>query len=150
MKTGIHLMLSDARGVYIPRDFVQGINLEVWQGISAWAREACDKGPDDNPDYWDAWSDILDNAKRIDADGNSWFLLQDGDLWVYCVELMTIREKLDFGFDVDWIAEAETAIENETDEAYDYCHSVGQIFENVSHMTWFRKGLADYLKTESE
>ena len=40
-------------------------------------------GPDyeTNPHYWEAWDAVTSNAK-IEADGKTGFLWQDGDLWV--------------------------------------------------------------------
>jgi len=41
---------------------------------------------------------ILNNARYTDKNGNVWRLMQDGDLWAYCFELMTDEEKENFGF----------------------------------------------------
>jgi len=30
----VEILLSDARGIYIPRDFIQGFDLTKWYGIS--------------------------------------------------------------------------------------------------------------------
>lgn len=87
----VALLLSDARGQYIPRDFVQGFDLSKWTGISDYAAETCSNPEADG--YWDAWEDILDNATHTDADGNVFRLMQNGDLWAYCVERMTIEEQ---------------------------------------------------------
>ena len=41
--TGVHILLSDARGIYIPRDFIDDIFYDIgesksWKGISEGAR----------------------------------------------------------------------------------------------------------------
>jgi hypothetical protein len=78
------LLLNDARGVYIPRDFAQlwspaerirrvsGVSDDVWPILEA--------GPD-NRDYWDTWLDVCDSA-TVHANGVEYFLSQDGDLWL--------------------------------------------------------------------
>jgi hypothetical protein len=76
------LWLSDARGVYIPRDFatsfvdrgkvVSGVPMTYWQTL--------ENGPDDEQ-YWETWARVLDTA--IVSDGKTTFTLhQDGDLWL--------------------------------------------------------------------
>lgn len=108
-KSGIVHLLSDARGIYIPRDFVESFSIEckeedkesakagkAWQGISA--QSVIDCQDPDNEWYWDSWIDILDRAYWLDENGNKWSLLQDGDLWAYCFDLMTDEEKQNFGF----------------------------------------------------
>jgi hypothetical protein len=47
-------------------------------------------------EYWDAWTDVCDNASYTDSDGYIWNLHQDGDLWAICQELMTDEEYLGF------------------------------------------------------
>ena len=94
----VQLLLSDARGIYIPRDFVQDFDLQAW-GIDpeSWAAQTCQ-----NPDaegYWDAWNDITDKAQFTDAHGDTFTLYQDGDLWAICYERMTDEEKANFGFE---------------------------------------------------
>lgn len=76
------LWLSDARGVYIPRDFakcfvdrdkaVQGVKADDWAILEA--------GPD-HEHYWDVWTDVLDNATVTDGT-TVCRLHQDGDLWL--------------------------------------------------------------------
>lgn len=99
----IELLLSDARGVYIPRDFMQSFDLSKW-GLSEDASliekslrypyPICEN-------YWDVWQSVLDNA-FFEKDGYTWCLYQDGDLFAICDELMTDSEKLEFyGEDYD-------------------------------------------------
>lgn len=93
----VELLLSDARGVYIPANFIEMFDLTSWNlDSNSWAVKECqDK---DNENYWDAWNNILDNA-YMEKDGHTWRLHQDGDLWAICYELMTDEEKTNFGFD---------------------------------------------------
>jgi hypothetical protein len=94
----VTLLLSDSRGVYIPRDFVNGFDLTKWSGINDSDVETC-QNPE-NEWYWDAWISILDNAKFVADDGRVFTLHQDGDLWALCYDSMTDEEKTNFGFEV--------------------------------------------------
>lgn len=87
----IELLLSDARGIYIPRDFTQICDLKAWhiKGV----KRALSKPENEN--YWDTWQHVLDNA-YFTKDGYTWRLYQDGDLFAICDELMTDNEKLEF------------------------------------------------------
>ena len=96
----IELLLSDARGAYIPRDFVEGFDVTQW-GLDpeSWEVQRCASGPEVE-DYWDAWEQILSNAEFRRHEGHHvWRLHQDGDLWAVCYELMTDEEKRNFGFE---------------------------------------------------
>lgn len=100
----VTLILSDARGVYIPRDFVTdnyneiaGDHCAAW-GIKPEDAEILASGPD-HEFYWETWDDVLQNAKYTDKDGNTYFLSQDGDLWALCYDRMTDEEKRNFGMD---------------------------------------------------
>lgn len=119
------LLLSDARGIYIPRDFAQdfrfagmdGLTEEspnVVKGCSPEDVETCRKGPDEEW-YWEAWDSILNNAEWTDEEGNRYTLHQDGDLWALCSELMTKEEKENFGFDTSDMEDEEE--DGETPEA---------------------------------
>ena len=94
----VELLLSDARGQHIPRDFVECFNLADW-GIDpeSWAAQTCAAGPEEEG-YWDAWDTILNNAEYKEG-AHVWRLHQDGDLWALCDELMSDEEKSNFGFD---------------------------------------------------
>lgn len=82
-KPELMLWLSDARGVYIPRDFAQsfadrakhvsGVDDETWAIL--------EHGPD-HEHYWDAWSDVCDGATVIDDNGHKFRVYQDGDCWL--------------------------------------------------------------------
>jgi len=93
----VEILLSDARGIYIPRDFIQGFDLTKWYGISESDVEIL-QDPD-NEFYWDAWKNILNNAEYKHSDGRVFTLHQDGDLWLICYDHMTDEEKSNFGFD---------------------------------------------------
>lgn len=69
------LLLSDARGIYIPRDFTTNFDLNVWH-IDNKFKEL----DPDNEFYWDDWQEILDNAFAFER-GVKWYLYQDGDLF---------------------------------------------------------------------
>jgi hypothetical protein len=76
------LWLSDARGVYIPRDFassfidrdkhVSGVSADQWAILE-----------DPNHEwYWEAWDEVLNNAVVTDNDGGKYSVHQDGDCWL--------------------------------------------------------------------
>jgi len=98
----VTLILSDARGVYIPRDFATDNYNEIavdhcaaW-GISKEDASILASGPD-HEFYWETWDDVLNYAKYTDEKGNEYCLSQDGDLWALCYDRMTDEEKRNFG-----------------------------------------------------
>lgn len=101
------LILSDARGIYIPRDFLTDNYNEIAEAhCSAWhlTEENKDHWLDAiNPDsdwYWEAWEWVLDNAYFIEEKtGKKYTLYQDGNLWGICYDAMTDEEKQNFGFE---------------------------------------------------
>jgi hypothetical protein len=93
----IQLLLSDARGIYIPRAFTQTCKIDKFTGITEENIQECSNP--DNEGYWDAWQEILDNAKYTHDDGREFTLHQDGDLWLICVDKLTPEERENFGFD---------------------------------------------------
>lgn len=105
MQATIHI-LSDARGIYIPRDFltdshgaVAREHCEAWGLTSdneSWWVDATDP---DSECYWDAWDWVLDHARFTTQDGDVYHLHQDGGLWGLCHARMTDEEKANFGFD---------------------------------------------------
>ena len=104
--SAVILILSDARGVYIPRDFVTGDSNEVekshcekW-GIKPDDAEILAAGPD-HEFYWETWDSVLDEAEFTDDKGNKYRLYQDGDLWGICYDRMSMEERRNFGFDID-------------------------------------------------
>ena len=101
----VTLILSDAHGVYIPRDFVcDDYNELAKEYCEAWHIRPGDAEILQNPEhefYWGTWDDVLQYAYFEDAEGNRYTLHQDGDLWGLCVSRMTDEEKRNFGFDSD-------------------------------------------------
>lgn len=97
----IELLLDGARGIYIPQNFVEcclaspdNIN-EGWD----FAENAADilrQGPD-HEEYWEAWDYMLDSCV-FRKDGFVWelFLGPGGDLFAYCFEKMSIRERIEW------------------------------------------------------
>lgn len=90
--SGIEILLSDSRGVFIPQAFADQFDAQSW----GFAEDDADlvtlrNGPDAEW-YWDAWDAIVQRALYTDANGNRWFLSQDGDLFAYCEALMTDEE----------------------------------------------------------
>ena len=102
----VTFILSDARGIYIPRDFIcDDYNDVAIEHCKAWGLTEdnkeywIDAADPDSDWYWEAWDWILSNAEYIDADGNKYFLHQDGDLWGLCFDRMTEEEKQNFGLE---------------------------------------------------
>lgn len=99
-------ILSSARGIFIPRDFltdsyndVNKKHCEAW-GLTEENKPYWKGATDtDNDDYWECWNWVLDNAEYRTEDGDVYQLHQDCDLWVICFEKMTDEEKENFGFD---------------------------------------------------
>lgn len=101
--SAVSLLLDDCRGIYIPRDFVEGFRINedqapTWKVEDLEAIEIC-KDPE-HEYYWDAWQDILDNA-TFTENGNTWCLYQDGAVWALCPELMDDEEKQNWGYSDD-------------------------------------------------
>lgn len=102
----VTLILSDCRGIYIPRDFI----CDSWGEIAtehcaAWGLTEANsnmwRGAADPESfhYWDDWQWVLDNAKYTDSQNNVYMLYQDGDLWGLCPERMTEEEKINFNLE---------------------------------------------------
>lgn len=88
---GCQLLLSDVRGIYIPRDFAEGFDLNAWHinfDVSALS------DPDSDL-YWDTWQRVLNEAYLLKGE-HTFTLWQEGDLWAICPKLMTELEQLHF------------------------------------------------------
>ena len=96
--SGINHLLSDARGQYLPQNFIECYSASKW-GVTDEDAETLLAGPGQEW-YWETWDDVLSYATFTDESGNVWRLYQDGDLFALCDELMTLEEKMNFGFDV--------------------------------------------------
>lgn len=86
--SGVQILVSDHHGIYVPQVFVEN---HSWSGIVVEDYDIVSRGPEAEY-YWDAWSDILNDAFHNDKDGNTWRLYQDGDLFAYCEQLMDDEE----------------------------------------------------------
>jgi len=75
--TYTEIFLDSARGVFIPQNFAEIINVKDWTGIKAEDLNVLRAGPDAEF-YWDAWASVLDHAETRDGR----VLHQDGDLWL--------------------------------------------------------------------
>lgn len=84
-------LLDSAHGQYIPQSFVELYNADEW-GISEEDAEILLSGPD-HEWYWETWEEVLNSAEFTDNNGNKYCLHQDGDLWAYCIERMTLEEQ---------------------------------------------------------
>jgi hypothetical protein len=82
MPAGSILLLSDARGVYIPRDFINEVRPECLSGVKEGDRMILEKGPD-HEWYWEAWDAVLNDARVTDhSTGIVYTVHQDGDCWL--------------------------------------------------------------------
>lgn len=104
----VNLILSDARGIYIPRNFLtDNQNQIAWEHCKAWGLTESNSlhwimaADPDREFYWEDWEWILNNAKYTDKEGNGYYLYQDGDLWGLCYDKMTNEEKETFGMEVE-------------------------------------------------
>lgn len=79
-------LICSAHGIFIPKFFAQSIKRPDY--VPEWAWENCLNGPEvfeDQADYWDAWSEILDTFQyeKFGPGGSTerYFLdYDDGDL----------------------------------------------------------------------
>jgi hypothetical protein len=109
MMDAVNLILSDARGIYIPRDFLtDGQNQIAWEHCAAWGLTRLNTQhwvmatDPESEFYWEDWEWILANARYLDKKtGDIYYLHQDGDLWGLCYEKMTNKEKENFGLEVE-------------------------------------------------
>lgn len=87
----IELLLSDTRGIYIPRDFlsIQNIcNKDGTEITDTNVLEALEglKDPD-GEHYWDDWCTVCDDVYVFSKDTDDVYLLyQDGDLFAISVD----------------------------------------------------------------
>jgi hypothetical protein len=68
--------------------------MSAYDGLSAWDVATC--ADPDNEGYWDASVSILNSATLTTTEGYKYRLHQDGDLWLYCEELMDDEEYHNF------------------------------------------------------
>jgi len=91
----IEFLLSDARGIYIPRDFFQGFDLEKW---NLKGEDLTALNDPENENYWDVWDHVLNKA-YFEIDGKKYHLYHDGDLLAVAYDHLTDEEKDNLGFD---------------------------------------------------
>lgn len=92
------ILLSDSRGIYIPRDAVDFLTNGKWSGFDP--EDLKHLSDPENEQYWEAWDLICNNARFIDDQGNEWVLYQNGDLFtIPPIESMSIQTVLDFYYD---------------------------------------------------
>lgn len=94
MSNGLKLLLNSARGVFIPRDFVEDFDLTKFKGIDQTDVEVLHDPM--HPEYWEAWHNVLQDAVYTDDEGFEWYLWQDGDLWMFCEVRMSDEEYENF------------------------------------------------------
>lgn len=90
MSDGIKLLADSARGIYIPQ-YAESALCDGWVNWDNETRAILACGPE-NPEYWDAWCEVLDRLEYTDNAGNVWRLYQDDDLFAVCSELLTDSE----------------------------------------------------------
>ena len=76
------LFLTDARGVYIPRDFATSVVRECVTGVTDDQWKVLETGPD-HEWYWETWDTVEQNAVIKDPVSKvNYTLYQDGDVWL--------------------------------------------------------------------
>ena len=73
------LYLSDARGIYLPRDFARIVRRELVSGVTDEDWAVLESGPD-HEHYWDTWDSVLGCAS-LTVGGVTYTFDQDGDLF---------------------------------------------------------------------
>jgi hypothetical protein len=92
----IEILLNDTRGVYIPRDFVQGFDMEAWHITDQ--DMINDLQEPENEWYWESWESLMNNAYFVDSEGMTWRLYQEGDLFALSDELTENEHNERFGY----------------------------------------------------
>ena len=93
--SNIEILLSDARGIYIPRDFYEGFDLEKWH---LKGEDLTALNDPENENYWDVWQHVL-NTAHFEIDGKKYSLYQEGDLLAIAYDHLSDEEKYNLGFD---------------------------------------------------
>ena len=75
------LYASDRHGIYIPQYFSESIKPECISGVSDEDVAILLAGPN-HEHYWDAWDVVCNNATLTDSNGVTFYIWQDGDLWL--------------------------------------------------------------------
>lgn len=77
----MELLCDSHHGVYIPQIMINRLVDAGWENITQEQMDDLNTGPYNCEWYWDSWDMVLNNARYMDDDGETWFLHQDGDLW---------------------------------------------------------------------
>ena len=75
------LYASDRHGIYIPQYFAESIKPDCLSGVSGEDMASLLAGPG-HEFYLDAWCCVCSTAKITDSNGVTYYLWQDGDLWL--------------------------------------------------------------------
>jgi len=76
----INCIIDGQCGIHIPQWFAEKFDLSKWSGINADDIDIIKSGSDHEL-YWEAWDEVMSDAKYIDDYGITWTLYQDGDLF---------------------------------------------------------------------
>ena len=74
------LLLTDARGIYAPRDFATSVDHSRVTGVTVAMWDILQEGPD-HDEYWDVWAEVLNDAE-VTGHGTVYTVHQDGDVWL--------------------------------------------------------------------
>jgi hypothetical protein len=74
----IKLLIDEAAGIYIPRNFYENFDFASW---NLKGDDFLELSSPDNEHYWEAWDDLLRQAEHHDYEGRVWTLHQDGSLF---------------------------------------------------------------------
>mgnify|MGYP000418609127 CR=1 FL=1 len=96
MVQGLILFSDSSRGITIPQFFAKSVQRNYVYGINEEDLDWFLSNDVDHIEYWDRWDEILNNCYIQDHDNNTWYLSQDGDLWLFNEEAMTEEEKENF------------------------------------------------------
>jgi len=91
----IVLLFSDARGIYIPRDFA---DTDIAKKHLS-AEDLASLSDPDHEHYWETWDEVCEMT-FTDNKGKQWTLHQDGDLWA-------IPEGLEWDDETGWFKNAD-------------------------------------------
>jgi len=75
------LLLTDAHGVYIPRDFTISVGRENVLNVTDEDWAVLKAGPD-SEGYWDVWLEVCERAVVVDDKGMKYHVYQEGDCWL--------------------------------------------------------------------
>ena len=84
----LELLITDASGIYIPKEFIESRLDWQLEQIKAQTSEGTIetlKDPDDEW-YWEAWAEVLDGVEFVSPEGLRFSLHQNGDLWAVKTE----------------------------------------------------------------